>query len=317
MRKTLPTNDYKLLKQLFMIREEALLHSLSNILNHYYDRVITTHDYIYALGDIPVGLVAHLDTVHKRVVQNLYHDEKEKVLWSPEGLGADDRAGVFAILKIIEKGYRPSILLCTKEESGGLGATKLVQDHPTPKIKTNFLIELDRQGIDDSVYYNFDNEKFENYINSYEFQTQWGTFSDISIISPAWRLPAVNLSIGYIDEHSLAEILYYPAMYDTIRKVIKILEAESAEDHIFEYKYRDLYMKLFQQQHGLRCDFCGISEKIEALIPVTDEEVTFHFCSECAKGVVEWCTRCGRSYIKYDYDESTICETCKTKEQIN
>lgn len=46
-------------------------------------------------------------------------------MWSPQGLGADDRAGIFAIIQIIKSGLRPHIILTTDEEVGGVGADLL------------------------------------------------------------------------------------------------------------------------------------------------------------------------------------------------
>ena len=58
-------------------------------------------DFIYAEGTVPVLLVAHYDTVLKNPPSNIINDNG--VLSAKNGLGADDRAGVYAILKIIEK----------------------------------------------------------------------------------------------------------------------------------------------------------------------------------------------------------------------
>jgi hypothetical protein len=67
------------------------------------------------------------------------------------------------------------------------------------------MIELDRQGRDDAVFYDCDNPEFEEYITKFDFVSDWGTYSDISTIAPSWECAAVNLSIGYFDEHSYAE----------------------------------------------------------------------------------------------------------------
>ena len=200
-------HEYKLIQQIFTMSEESLLRTLPKVLRKFYkkENVRYSEHFIYAQGLIPITLVAHLDTVHKRLPQPLFHDPKEKVLFSPNGLGADDRAGVFAILSLLEKGFLPSIIFCSQEERGGIGAAAFAKKFPKPATPTNFLIELDRQGQNDSVYYDLNNPKFEEYINQYGFHTEFGTFSDISIIAPAWKLPAVNLSVGYFNEHTLGE----------------------------------------------------------------------------------------------------------------
>lgn len=317
--------DLKLLRQLICMSEKSLLKSLPNVLNNYYskDKVISTKDYIYAMGDIPVALVAHLDTVHRQTVQQLYHDQKKCVLWSPQGIGADDRAGVFAILKILEAGYRPSIIFCSQEESGGIGATAFIKDIPAPLIKTNYLIELDRQGSVDCVFYDFDNPIFEEYINNFGFITDWGTFSDIAIIGPAWKLPSVNLSIGYINEHTTSETLHYVDMFNTIEKVQKILEAEAAEEHTFAYvelsrwdnsKYwSKWYSKsVFNKDSYHRCDCCGLAYPKNSFTVISDDENNkLILCPECTKMNVTWCKICGKGYIDTSYPEEGICDSCK------
>ena len=45
--------------------------------NGYSENLHITNEYIYAKGDIPVLLVAHLDTVHKDL-PNIYFDRKKR-----------------------------------------------------------------------------------------------------------------------------------------------------------------------------------------------------------------------------------------------
>lgn len=304
--------------------EKSLVKSMPNVLKNYYpkDKVINTPDYIYAMGDIPVALVAHLDTVHRENVQQLYHDVKKGVLWSPQGIGADDRAGVFAILKILEAGYRPSVIFCTKEESGGIGAAAFASDVPKPLVKTNYLIELDRQGSVDCVFYDYDNPEFEAFINNFGFITDWGTFSDIAIIGPEWKVPSVNLSIGYLNEHTKSETLHYVNMFDTIEKVKKILDAESAEDHIFKYyelsrwnnsKYwSKWYSSSVFGENYHRCDCCGISYSKDSFTAITDDDgCKLILCPECTNMNVTWCKICGKGFIDTTYPEEGICDSCK------
>lgn len=312
--------DLKLFRQLAIMSEKNLLSSLPKVLGNYYskDNIIANKHYIYVLGDIPVGLVAHLDTVHRTPVSNIYHDEKKCVLWSPQGLGADDRAGVFSILKILEDGYRPSILLCTKEEAGGIGAAKLVKNHPKPLVKTNFLIELDRRGIEDSVFYEYDNPIFEDYINSFGFSTNWGTFSDISIISPVWKIASVNLSIGYFNEHSLTEILCYNHMFSTIDKVKKILINANENPITFDYKevsyqksyfWSDFENKAIKTDH-ISCDCCGNVYHKNAMVKTFEDNEYVNLCPECVSYFVSWCSRCGKPFIGERVTD-TVCQECQ------
>lgn len=230
--------QYKILSSLFCSTEDALYKSLADILKKCYgSKMYPMTEALYAPGDSPdILLTAHIDTVFRHPVREIYHDEKKGVLWSPQGLGADDRAGIYAILEILRRGYRPGVLFTMMEEQRGKGVKKFLARRPQPKKQTNFIIALDRQGADDSVYYDLDNEEFEKYINSYGFKTTEGIFSDISIIGPIWKIPAVNLSVGYRHEHTQGEILVYKDLFNTIDKVCAILDAEKRTPHTFGWE---------------------------------------------------------------------------------
>jgi len=196
-----------------------------------------TEDYIFAEGNIPVMLVAHMDTVFSNPpkVQVL----TDGILTSNKGLGADDRAGIFAILKIIDDGYRPYILFTNDEEIGCIGARKfvdrLVDDDVT--INVNFLIELDRKGKKDAVFYDCDNRKFQRFIESYGFKTAYGSFTDICVIAPVVGAAAVNLSVGYYRQHTHGELLIVSELMETIRKVKTILDSNTKH-----YEYVSAYV---------------------------------------------------------------------------
>lgn len=215
------------MKSLMKMKDDELLEYLYTELKKNYSKIIYNPKYIIAAGEGSICLLAHVDTVFKTPPTFFFHDQEQHILWSPEGMGADDRAGIYAILAIIEEGYRPHIIFTTGEEIGGVGARQLIQDFPN--IKTimkdlKFLIQLDRRGSKDSVYYDCDNAIFEQWINGYDFETADGSYTDISIVAPVWEVAAVNLSIGYYYEHTDTEILVYPATIATINKVMKMLD---------------------------------------------------------------------------------------------
>ena len=93
--------DLNLLQQICRAKQLKLKNILTDFLKKYYKTVISTEFYTFAEGDIPVALVAHLDTVFQKTPTEIYYDNKKNVMWSPQGLGADDRAGAFGIVQII------------------------------------------------------------------------------------------------------------------------------------------------------------------------------------------------------------------------
>ena len=98
-----------------------------------------------ATGDIPIALVAHMDTVFKKPPEEIFFDQKHNVMWSPQGLGADDRAGVFAIVQIVRSGLKPHVIFTTDEECGALGAMALAKlDCPFTELKYLIQDKYDR-----------------------------------------------------------------------------------------------------------------------------------------------------------------------------
>lgn len=318
-------HELRLLEQILSMREMSLIQTLPRILERFYDEdsIHATKDYIYVTGDIPITLIAHLDTVHPVPPKNIYHDVKKQILWSPEGLGADDRAGVFSIINIVNDGYRPSIIFTTKEETGGHGAFALTKDYPNPLVPTNFLVELDRQGTDDAVYYDCGNREFERFISSFGFVTDIGSFSDIAIIGFEWDIAAVNLSIGYFNEHTKAEYLCYYDMMHTIQRVQYILENHDvgpfSYDMItynqnFNYPVDDIDVSGMNFAKYFKCDCCDcyfpVNEKVRCVDDNTDEE--WELCPTCASMHTDKCVKCGELLLNPLHRVKDIkCSICE------
>ena len=102
--KTFKNSELKTFEQLASLRQSSLKNVLASFLKKHYSKVVHTNEYIIAEGDIPVALTAHMDTVFKFPPDEIYFDSRKNVLWSPDGLGADDRAGVFALTQYMNIG---------------------------------------------------------------------------------------------------------------------------------------------------------------------------------------------------------------------
>lgn len=252
--------------------------------------------FIYVKGDNPVLMVAHLDTVHDVLPtpETLFHDQEKNIMWCIDGIGGDDRCGVFSILDILTQGYRPHLLFCWDEEIGTVGSQEFVNAVMSEEDNQQlcdtldditFAIQLDRKGFSEAVYYDLDNREFEDYINKFGFETCLGSFTDICQICPALGIAGVNLSAGYMDEHTSYERIYIDELYATQEKVIKILEDQENIPHLFTYKekasayrsspysyggslwtedesdylnYMDVDETKFVENRTEKCDFCDI-----------------------------------------------------------
>lgn len=276
------SEDLMLLKKLCSLDEENVYLFMRNTLTRYYSptKLVFSNEYIIAEGDLPFCLVAHMDTIFSQQpgLDDFIFDQEKEIMWAPHGAGFDDRVGLWMIIKLISMGYKPSLVLTLGEEWGGLGAKQLRKDYPDcPFPNCKALIQLDRANRNDSVYYDCDNKEFEKFINSFGFETKEGTFTDISFLSPAWEIASVNLSVGYIEEHTPNERLNYGWTKESLTKVKQILDAsETTKSYSFIPKKINL---------NWRCDFCGIQQNtpLKKFNIIEDGELRIHICEHCKK----------------------------------
>lgn len=308
----LKKSDFKTFKTLARMSQTNLHKALYKVLVSMYgeNQVTTTNDYTFAIGDIPICLVAHMDTVFPQQPAEIFYDKDANVIWSPQGLGADDRAGVFCILKVLSSGLRPHVIFTTDEEKGCLGAATLAAN-PCPFPDCRFIVQLDRAHANDCVFYECDNKDFEHFIEEYGFETRWGTMSDISELCPHWGIAGVNLSVGYRDEHSYSEVLFVKHMLNTIEKVKNILQ-DYDEDATPFFKYQSLW-----SSYATTCYDCEEIYPHYALIPVimTNDCDEVLMCGDCiVKNEIKWCKRCGSAVLPDLIDANGFCPYCENVE---
>lgn len=207
-----------------------------------YTEVISGNGYIYAKGSVPVLLTAHMDTVHKDNVKDFYEyfdrENNQHIISSPQGIGGDDRCGVYMILEII-KTHKCSILFCEDEESGGIGSSKFCRTELVKELSAlKYFIELDRANGTDAVFYDCDNKDFTEFIlDNTGYEEEWGSFSDISTLSPVCGIASVNLSCGYYNAHTTSEYVIMEEMMNTIEVVKKLLDVECEKFKYVEKEY--------------------------------------------------------------------------------
>ena len=198
--------------------------------------------FIYSKGDIPVLLVAHMDTVFEETTKKIIYDQKDDKIYNfYGGLGGDDRCGIYAIIQLLEK-YRPHVLFTDDEEIGCVGAEKAIKKLKNiPNVK--YIIEFDRKGKDDCVFYDCDNKDFMEYIESFGFKTNYGTYSDVLVLGVDWDIASVNLSIGYYNEHTMREYIIFSQLLNTINRADKMLNSLEKAPY---FDYQDYYKKVYK-----------------------------------------------------------------------
>lgn len=285
--------------------------------------LVIGNDFIFSQGTLPVLMVAHIDTVHVKPVKDICVS-KSGILMSPQGIGGDDRCGVLAVLEIM-KTHDVSVLFTDKEEIGCIGAEEFIT-HNIP-IEMNYIIEFDRRGDKDAVFYNDSNEQFQEFITSFGFVFAHGSFSDISVIAPHYGVSAVNLSSAYWNPHTIGEYVDINMLYKNIEIAKKIIDTPTEKfkyvakpiqkfDYSkFDYsKYDDVYVQTTSvlsvtPKQTFKCYICKKNKPMRK-----EYKKIAGVCKECAH------TRCECSYCldivdKKDayYDIPTkkfLCNNC-------
>ncbi len=281
--------------------------------------------YILVLGQAPIMLLAHMDTVQEKPVKQICKTADGDILMSPQGIGGDDRCGVYALVKAYEAApVKPWLLFTCDEEVGGVGAEKFALDYRKGKMPKGLdtmklLVEIDRKGHKDAVYYSCDNPEFEAYITSKGFVTASGSFSDISIIAPEMGIAAVNLSSGYYNAHTLHEYINRKHIDAVIQSVIEII-ADATKPDFPKYEYIEKVYKpatfTFRSEHSLWDeDGWGVwnAKKVplSSKTDMTEEYVPFDLPSDMVQmysDLLEFYTQNELEWHRKEYGDQIICQ---------
>lgn len=221
-------------KLLCQASKKDLLEWLTEQMTDYYgkENVYNPGDYLFCAGNLPMMLCAHVDTVFHEQPNTFFYDKDKKTISSPQGIGGDDRCGVYSILCILKElgdGNKPYLFFSSDEEVGGASTKKAAIEVKDRIHAINYLIELDRQGKEDSVYYKCGNKKFKEWIDSFGFVEAKGSFTDICTLCKEWDLAGVNFSVGYIGNHHVSEVVHLDHLASTIEKTLNIIKATDKE----------------------------------------------------------------------------------------
>ena len=222
---------------IFCLPQSALKKGLKKELRKMGYEVHNENGFLYAEGTVPVLLVAHLDTVHKMPVETICKSDNGDIWMSPEGIGGDDRCGVYAVLEIV-KHHNCHVLFCEDEEIGGVGASRFARSEYKPNV--NYCVEFDRKGSNDAVFYDCENDEFEDFVESFGFEYAWGSFSDISEVAPALGVAAVNISSGYYNAHTTHEYVVWSELEHNVERVCEMISTQTDK---FKYIPAKRYIK--------------------------------------------------------------------------
>ena len=198
-----------------------------------YKRIDNT---IYRLGEGDVcGLLsAHLDQVQTNgKAEHFYLVDKRYILgynnkYQRTSLGADDKNGVWIILKLLEQGCNVDFIISESEETGCKGIAKVEEELKKYADEYDYCIVLDRRG-NSEVLNRGSTGKYckalaHNLKNFWEgaYTVGSGSISDTATICK--YIESVNLSVAYESAHTSKERTDYIALMQIKEDVRKALE---------------------------------------------------------------------------------------------
>lgn len=196
----------------------------------------------------PVLLQAHIDT--KRVVtvdEPLILCSEHGVLTNANGiLGGDDRCGVAGMLEIEEMHTsKPFLLFTNYEEVGGLGMKAfLTGDLINSYIDMIYLcLALDRRGHNEYVYYspNIPDELAAKLTKLGYFVAQ-GSYSDCRDLWFDTDICAINVSVGYGQQHTADEFILMESYVSSILRADRLMQMIDKPMRVHDrYTYAGLY----------------------------------------------------------------------------
>lgn len=169
----------------------------------------------------------HTDTVHRTEGhQRAKFNRKTQTYFKADGepLGADDAAGAWLMLEMIDAGVPGCYFFHRAEECGGLGSNHIAKQYPDVLYKFKRAIAFDRRGSTSVITHQgwgrccsdvfaqaLADALNDNEHNIYE-PDDTGVFTDTANYTHI--IPeCTNISCGYLNEHTGNETLHLPTLF--------------------------------------------------------------------------------------------------------
>lgn len=235
-----------LLKKLYEIhspsgKERAMKKFIKGYVKKHIPKVTFKSDYVGNLyitrgySETYPCIVAHLDQVQREHSKDFKAIETEDIIfgYSPmnrrrEGLGADDKNGIWIALKCLEKYECMKVVFFVSEEIGCAGSRNadlgFFED-------TRYVIEPDRRGyadlITDISYTSLCSNDFLRDINfeKFGYKEEFGMMTDVlELKERGIGVSCINLSCGYYEPHTDEEFTVKKDLLNCLRLVEHIIE---------------------------------------------------------------------------------------------
>lgn len=193
-------------------------------------------------------VVAHLDQVQRNHSADFKAVETEDIIfgYSPsnrckEGLGADDKNGIWVALKCLEEFDVIKVAFFIGEEIGCIGSSRCDMAWFTD---CRFIVEPDRRGAHDlitDICGRICSKEFENVIcgDMFGYAPEHGMMTDVLELSERGvGVSCINLSCGYYSPHSDEEYTVKKDLTNCLNFVRYII---STVTDVYPHKYEDDY----------------------------------------------------------------------------
>lgn len=184
------------------------------------------------LGENPTVLFSsHTDTVHRvGGMQKIIQDTEKQIIYKDdtECLGADDGAGMWLMIQMINEKIPGLYIFHRGEECGGLGSSYIARD--TPEILDNITkaIAFDRRGTKDIISRQSSgmccSQEFVTSLSEalgMEHSSSTGSFTDTANYTDLVE-ECTNVSCGYYSEHRPAESLDYEYLQLLLKQLLLV-----------------------------------------------------------------------------------------------
>lgn len=213
-------------------------------------------------------LAAHMDQVQNKHSKDFRVIEigEDVIGWSPkcheqQGLGADDKNGIFICLELLRKFDVMKVAFFVGEETGCVGSSEV--DLSFFK-DCRFIIQPDRMGRNDLITSMFVGSVCsKDFINAigyadYGYSFERGSITDVGeLVERGVGISCLNLSCGYYDAHTDHEMTVLSHLENCLNFVEHIVATcTDVYPYVYEYDY-DYGCYRGYGKHGYYDDFYG------------------------------------------------------------
>lgn len=192
--------------------------------------------YLIQVGESDTIFSCHIDTVHSTTgKQRIKYDKTKQTYYKTDKqpLGADDTAGCWLMLEMIDAGVAGMYMFHRGEERGGIGSTYIAKHYPDFLRKYKRAVAFDRRGSTDVITHQgwtrcasdaFANalaDMFNEDGESMYLACDTGIFTDTANYTD-FIPECTNISCGYANEHTGSETLHLPTLFALRDNCIRI-----------------------------------------------------------------------------------------------